>query len=101
MCVHSAAIAFVVDQTFASVSRSHGRAGARSAEPPQGPTTSSPFRVAAKEAPISFPTAKFFAKAACTFAKRGAQCPPISTMSDAARDGVELREVGAARAPPV
>src|SRR5258705_7205384 len=100
MCVHSAAIAFVVDQTFASVSRCHGRVRARSAEPPQRSTTTWPSTVAANDAPISFPTAKFFANASFTRAKRGSQKPSIET-SGTAPDQMEERPVGPARAPPV
>src|SRR5512139_3397218 len=80
MCAHSAFMALVVDHTFASVSRVHGRAPARSAEPPQRSTTSSPFQVAANDAPTSFSTAKFFANASFTFAKRASQRPWMTAL---------------------
>jgi hypothetical protein len=78
-CAASDVTAFVVDQTFVSVSRCHGRAPAGSALPAHTFTTGRPPATTATLAPISSRSAKFAANASRTGSKPGSQVPCIST----------------------
>ncbi|CAM5727652.1 hypothetical protein SVIOM74S_05897 [Streptomyces violarus] len=70
MCAHSATGPLVVDHTLTSVSCSHGRVRAASAQPPHRSTTVLPPTVTATAAPSSPRPRKFSSNALRTAVKR-------------------------------
>ena len=70
--------ALVSENTGTRVSAAMGRCPARSADPAQRSSTSSPSSQALNRAPISPPSAKLAAKASRTRANRSGQWPRIS-----------------------
>ena len=73
--------ALPIENTFTSVSRSHGRADASSAQPAHRSTTMRSPSQTAKEAPTSPSTSKFWMNASRTRSNRAEQLPWTSSIS--------------------